>query len=65
MAVVFYDPQGVILPPCIEKFEAEIGLHFKHTYFIIEKIVIYSGMGYNKSPCGLTAGEGHDDSSFI
>ena len=66
MTVVFYDPQGVILPHCIEKFDAEICRHLKHTYYIIEKtVILHSGVGYNKSPWGLTAGEGHDDSGFI
>ena len=66
MTVVLYDSQGVILLPCIEKFNAEICLHFKHTYYIIEKIVIlHSGVGYNKSPWGLTAGEGHHDSDYL
>ena len=65
-AVFFYDPQGVIIPPCIEKFDAEICIHFKHTYYIIEKIVIlHSGVGYNKSPWGLTAGEGHHGSGIL
>ena len=65
MTVVFHDPQGVILSPCIEKFDAEICLHFKHTYYIIEKIAIYSWVGYNKSPWGLTAGEGHHGSRIL
>ena len=124
MTVVFYDPQGVILPPCIQKLDAEICLHYelkwncqenhniyrggaitkahgvllqgratmtvvfydpRGSYFplalrnlmqkfaftinlhgIVRKTIIsYSGVGCNKSPWFLTAGEGHHDSSFL
>ena len=40
---IFYDPQGVILPLCIEKFDAEICLHYELTWNCQENHNIYRG----------------------
>ena len=44
MTVVFYDPKGVILPLCIEKFDAKICLHYELTWNCYENHdIIYVG----------------------